>query len=284
MLLEFVAGDVTCGSQPGGGTVNVAVGGAVVRFSDPVFTVHYREDGTPELQVLQGFVQIAYEGQQLTAGPNQRVGLTPGQGADVGPWSADELGPGGLKTARDAVDWALGNVHPSLPKLVYPRPNAARSPALQAANGVLHIGVVVPDGSSGDERPKQMTQTVAEQLFGPRWGLQVDVQEVSQADAAAGLQSGQLALVVVAATPKGSTPFFQDDGGQTWSIVAADGELTKAVQGVVRTSLQATCSFNGSGVSAYAAPAPTCYEGIYRDVYGAPFVPFGVFAGLLGTG
>ena len=187
VLLEFVAGDVTCGSQPGGGAVNVAVAGAVVRFSDPVFTVHYREDGTPELQVLQGFVQIAYEGQQLTAGPNQRVGLTPGQGPDVGPWSADELGPGGLKTGRDAVDWALGNVKPSLPRLVYPRPNANRSPALQAANGVLHIGVVVPDGSAGDERPKQMTQTVAEQLFGPRWGLQVDVQEVSQADAEAGL-------------------------------------------------------------------------------------------------
>ena len=79
-----------------------------------------------------------------------------------------------------------------------------------------------------------------------------------------GLQSGQLALVVVGATPKGSIPFFQDDSGQTWSIVAGDTELAKAVQGAVKTSLQASCKFNGSGVTAYAAPDPTCYEGIFK--------------------
>lgn len=283
VLLEFLAGDVTCGSAPGGGNVNVLVAGAVVRFSDPVFRVQYDEGGRPELQVVQGFVQVAYEGQRVLAGPNQRVGLTSGQGPDIGPWSVDELGPEGPKTARTAADWALGNTMPKLPRLVYPKPNPARSPTLQQAGGVLRIGVVLPEGS-GDDRPLQMTQNVAGTLFGPRWGMEVDVQQVSQADAVAGLESGQLALVVIGATPKGATPFFQDDSGQTWTIVTppGDAELAKAVQGTVRTSLQASCSFNGSGVSGYAAPNPTCYEGIYKDTYGAAFVPFEVFAPLLG--
>lgn len=283
VLLEFLAGDVTCGSAPGGGSVSVLVAGAVVRFSDPVFRVQYGDSGSPELQVVQGFVQVAYEGQQVLAGPNQRVGLTSGQGPDIGPWSVDELGPEGPKTARTAADWALGNTKPNLPRLVYPKPNPARSPTLQQAGGVLRIGVVLPEGS-GDDRPLQMAQSVAGTLLGPRWGMEVDVQAVSEADAAAGLQSGQLALVVIGATPKGSTPFFQDDSGQTWTIVTppGDAELAKAVQGTVRTSLQASCSFNGSGVSGYAAPNPTCYEGIYKDTYGAAFVPFEVFAPLLG--
>ena len=169
VLLEFLAGDVTCGSAPGGGSVNVAVGGAVVRFSDPVFRVQYGEDGRPELQVVQGFVRVAYEGQQVVAGPNQRVGLTSGQGPDIGPWSVDELGPEGVKTARTAADWALGNTKPNLPRLTYPKPNAAKSPALTDGAGVLHIGVIIPEGS-GDDRPIQMTQAFAGSLLGPALG------------------------------------------------------------------------------------------------------------------
>jgi hypothetical protein len=282
VLLEFLAGDVTCGSAPGGGSVNVAVGGAVVRFSDPVFRVEYGEDGRPALQVVQGFVRVAYEGQQVVAGPNQRVGLTSGQGPDIGPWSVDELGQGGLKTARTAADWALDNTKQNLPRLTYPKPNAAKSPALTDGGGILHIGVVIPDDIAGDDRPLQMTQAFAGSLLGPRWGVDVDVQPVAEADAVAGLQSHQLAFAVVRATPKGSIPFFQGDNGETWSIVAGDAEVAKAVLGAVRTSLQASCTFDGSGRTGYAAPDPTCYEGIFKGVYQAAFVPFDVFAAPLG--
>jgi hypothetical protein len=112
----------------------------------------------------------------------------------------------------------------------------------------------------------------------------VQVTPMDQATAAQALASGGISLVVAPKASKTAVPFFQD-GSDTWSIAGPpkDGALTKSLQGIVRTSLQATCDVNASGSAPYAAPNPTCYEGIYKDVLGAPYVPLDAFAGLLGV-
>ena len=281
VLLEFVQGTVWCGTSDEGGLVSFSVGDQLIRANDPVFSVTIGDDGQVEVRVIQGFVQV--DGGP-TLGEGQR-GNRSGQGEawTVGPFGLGELPSQDENDEGPVVEGILGEVMAGLSPISYPRPVLDRSPTLEPAIGGSPLVVLVV-GTGDDTGPGDFSSELFGGLVAEQWGVPVEVEVTDEQDALARLEAGEAGIVVAPGDAGGYVPLFEDGQGQVWRAVVDpdDGELRSALEGTIRTALQASCDADGGGTARRSAPEQSCYEQIYGSTIGGDPVPLSPFAGLLG--
>jgi hypothetical protein len=160
-----------------------------------------------------------------------------------------------------------------------------RSPTLEPTIGGDPLLVLVV-GTGDDPGPANFSSELFGNLVAEQWGVPVDVQVTDEQDAMARLEAGEAGIVVAPGAAKGYVPLFEDGQGQVWRAVVSpdDRELRAALEGTIRTALQASCDADGSGTARRSAPEQSCYERIYGSTIGGDPVPLSPFSGILGLG
>jgi hypothetical protein len=283
VLLEFVQGTVWCGTSDEGGLVSFSVGDQLIRANDPVFSVTVGEGGQVEVRVIQGFVQV--DGGP-TLGEGQRGNRSAqGEAWTVGPFGLGELPSQDENDEGPVVEGILGEVMAGLSPIRYPRPVLERSPTLEPAIGGEPLLVLVV-GTGDDPGPANFSTELFGSLVAEQWDVPVDVEVTDEKDALARLEAGEAGIVVTPGAAGGYVPLFEDGQGEVWRAVVNpdDAELRAALEGTIRTALQASCDADDGGTAQRSAPEQSCYEQIYGAAIGGDPVPLSPFAGLLGLG
>ncbi len=265
-LVDVQRGTALCRTSAGGQLKQFVAGGVVVTASDPVVLLGWDGD-TATVQVAQGYVKVAGNGDSVIVGANQQAQSGPG-GTGVGPWDPGDIPDG---QTRDAAAQQMDQAVAAQGRVRYPGLTANQSPTLKTAQdrGALVIGV-----------DDQGIDTFVQELFGEMGNLwKVTVSTQSGTD-----ESLDRDIIITSSPPKGSNavPIGEVDGTTYFALTRQpDKAMTQAIANFLSASLRAECPSQGGGG---AAPGASCYEDVYHVQVGADLVPLGPLAGYLGLG
>jgi hypothetical protein len=277
-LVAVNKGTLLCRTSSAGQLKTFSAGGSVLQAVDPVFLLSW--DGSQVgLRVAQGYVGVRGPQGTVPVGANRQASYSPDDQPGVGPWDQSEVRGELRDTLQSQVSQAQQDARPP----AYPAVGTNGSPALAAAVEQGELRVLVTAG--GDDRALGLTNGLLKAFLQHAPKVQLSVNDASENDAAAALNSGDADLVVsTSLRARSSRALFTLDG-TTWFVTqnGNGGNLIDNLAAFLTAALQARCSGNRNART--ANPGQSCYESTYRDSIGLgsdEYVPLDGMAPYLG--